>query len=73
MYAVGMKVQGTYRGRTYKEVTIEHDFDKDPLSDDVLAGYAMHAVGENRSSLFGWTVDKPSIYPHMAVVTLHTD
>lgn len=68
-----MKVQSTYRGRTYKEVTIEHDFDRSPVSDDLLVGFAMKAVGETPHSLFGWSVSRPGQYPHMAVVTLNTD
>ena len=68
-----MKVQSTYRGRTYKEVTIEHDFDDRPVSDDLIVGWAMAQVGETPGSLFGWSVSRPAQYPHMAVVTLNTD
>jgi hypothetical protein len=69
-----MKQQGTtYRGRTYKEVTVEHNFDDRPVSDDLIVGWAMAKAGETPESLFGWSVNRPSQYPHMAVVTLHTD
>jgi hypothetical protein len=68
-----MQIQGTYKGRTYKEVTITHNFDDRPVSDDLLIGYAMRVVGETPESLFGWEVKRPAQYPHMAVVTLRTD
>jgi hypothetical protein len=67
-----MKVQSTYRGRTYKEVTIEGIADDRPVSDDLLAGFAMASIGENPSSLFGWSVTRPSMTT-TAVVTLNTD
>jgi hypothetical protein len=68
-----MQIQGTYNGRTYKEVTINHNFDDRPVSDDMLIGYAMHVAGETPESLFGWSVKRPAQYPLMAVVTLNTD
>ena len=67
-----MKVQGTYRGRTYKEVTVTLAEDR-PVSDDLIIGWAMAQVGETPSSLFGWSISRPSQYPLMAVVTLNTD
>ena len=68
-----MKVQSTYRGRTYKEVTIEFIDGEDQCSDEMLVGYAMKAVGESPSSLFGWSVSRPAQYSLVAVVTLNTD
>lgn len=68
-----MKVQSTYRGQTYKEVTIEHNFDDRPVGDAMLVGWAMAQVGETPESLFGWSVDRPVQYPHVAIVTLNTD
>ena len=68
-----MKVQSTYKGRTYKEVSIEHDFDDRPVSDDLLVGWAMAQVGETPESLFGWYVSRPVQYSHLAVITLNTD
>jgi len=68
-----MKVQGTYRGRTYKEVTIEFDESEDQGSDELLIGFAMREVSESPSSLFGWHVERPAAYPLVAVVTLNTD
>ena len=67
-----MKVQSTYRGRTYKEVTVTLAEDR-PVSDDLIIGWAMAQVGETPSSLFGWSVNRPVQYPLMAVVTLNTD
>lgn len=68
-----MKVQSIYRGRTYKEVTIEHNFDDRPVSDDLLVGWAMAQVGETPESLFGWGVTRPADFAHLAVVQLNTD
>lgn len=68
-----MKVQSTYRGQTYKEVTIEHNFDDRPVSDDLLVGWAMAQVGETPESLFGWHVTRPVEFAHLAVVQLNTD
>lgn len=68
-----MKAQGIYKGGTYREVTIEHNFDDRPVSDDLLVGWAMREAGETPESLFGWKVDRPGQYPHMAVVTLYID
>ena len=68
-----MMIQGTYKGRTYVEVSIQHNFDDRPVSDDLLVGYAMNEVGETPESLYHWTVTRPADYPHLAVVTLHTD
>lgn len=67
-----MYVQSTYRGRTYKEVTFTL-IEGLSVSDDLLVGFAMKTVGETPSSLFGWSVSRPSQYPLMAVVTLNTD
>lgn len=46
------------------------------VSDDVIAGFAMHAAGENPSSLFGWHVTRWTDDEGLTVaatVTLHTD
>lgn len=67
-----MKVQSTYQGGTYKEVTIEHDFEDRPVSDDLVVGFAMANVGETPERLFGWEVRRPVEFHHLAVVTLHT-
>ena len=68
-----MMIQSTYRGRTYKEVSITHDFDAEPKDDREIALFAMHRAGETEGSLQGWKVDRPAEYPHLAVVTLYTD
>ncbi len=65
-----MKVQNTYRGRTYKEVTIENVPEGTP--DDILVGYAMRVTDESPSSLFGWHVTYVPMTT-TAVVTLNTD
>lgn len=61
-----------YRGRAYREVVIENIADDRPVSDDLLAGFAMASVGENPSSLFGWSVHRWPMTT-TATVTLNTD
>jgi hypothetical protein len=68
-----MKIQGEYRGRTYKEVTITLAEDRADIPDAMIIGWAMSEVGETPSTLFGWDVKRPVQYPLMAVVTLYTD
>lgn len=68
-----MKVQSTYRGRTYKEVTVELAPDRADIPDALIIGWAMAQVGETPSSLFGWSVSRPADYPLLAVVQLNTD
>lgn len=68
-----MKVQSTYRGQTYKEVTVTLAEDRADIPDALIIGWAMAQAGETPSSLFGWSVDRPAQYPLMAVVTLRTD
>lgn len=68
-----MNVQSTYNARTYREVRITHNFDDRPVSDDLLVGYAMHAINETPESVFGWDVSRPVQHPNLAVVTLHID
>lgn len=60
------------RGYATTTVTVENIADDRPVSDDLIAGYAMRGCLENPSSLFGWSVRR---YPDekCAVVSLHTD
>lgn len=67
-----MNVQSTYQGQTYREVTIENIADDRPVSDDLLAGFAMASIGENPSSLYGWSVTRWPMTT-TATVTLNTD
>ena len=68
-----MQIQSTYRGRSYKEITVTLAPDREDISDDLIIGWAMAQAGETPSSLFGWSVNRPVQYPLMAVVTLNTD
>lgn len=67
-----MKVQSTYRGRTYKEVTVDWESDETP-TDNAIIAFAMRHQNETPVSLFGWHVTRVAEYPQMAVVTLNTD
>lgn len=62
------------KGRTIIDVHVGGIAADRPVSNDLIAGFAMHAAGENPSSLFGWTV-KPygEERTHGAVVTLNID
>jgi hypothetical protein len=62
----------THRGFGHILVTIDNIAADRPVSDDMLAGFAMASVGENPSSLFGWAVSRSTEFP-FAVVRLNTD
>lgn len=59
-------------GRTQKQVTVSHDFKDRPVSDDLIAGWAMATVGETPESLFDFRVSRVEDQ-NIAVVTFYTD
>jgi hypothetical protein len=59
-------------GRSERQVTIHHNFEDRPVSDDLIAGWAMAQVGEDPSRLFGWRVSRVESQS-VAVVTMYTD
>lgn len=67
-----MRIQSVQKSSTYTEVVIEAVPDDRPVTDDMLVGFAMHAAGENPSSLFGWAVQFWGVDP-VVTVQLFTD
>lgn len=67
-----MMIQSIQKGGSTTTVNVHRIADDRPVTDDLLAGFAMAKAGEDPSSLFGWTVRR---YPdeRAAVVSLHTD
>lgn len=65
-----MNAEVVYRGRTYKTVVV-HDIQEN--TKDEIADIAMRVAGEDRSSLFGWTVTPYDDDPTTASVMLATD
>lgn len=63
---------GSSKARTVTIVKIDGIAADRPVSDDLIAGFAMASTGENPSSLYGWTV-KRSDSGTEAFVHLHTD
>lgn len=53
-----------------KRVRVEGFAPDRPVSDDLVAGFAMRAANETPSSLFGWHVTRDE---EGATVVLHTD
>lgn len=66
-----MSAQITYRGRTYKTVTVTNVTDDDTDTD--ILDLALRRAGETRSSLFGWYVRRADATPSIVSVNLHTD
>jgi hypothetical protein len=60
------------RGRATTTIIVEGFAADRPVSDDMIAGFAMRAANENPSSLFGWQVQHIAS-EGAAVVFLHTD
>lgn len=67
-----MMIQSIHKGGATTTVNVHHIADDRPVTDDLLAGFAMASAHEDPSSLFGWSVRR---YPDekAAVVQLHTD
>lgn len=65
-----MRVDAQHRTFATKTVVIVHNFADRPVSDDLIAGWAMAKAGEEPSSLFGWVVKRNETG---AVVLLYTD
>lgn len=66
-----MMIQSIQRGRTTTVVTIANIAEDRPVSDHLVIGFAMHAAGENPSSLYGWACIQHG--NGTATVQLHTD
>lgn len=65
-----MKKISTYKGQTYKEVTVGDIDDND--TDEAIFGFACAHAGESRSSVFDWDVRRwPATTT--ATVTFYTD
>jgi hypothetical protein len=67
-----MKASRGHRGHTYVEVIVTDIAEDRAVSDDLLAGFAMATIGENPSSLFGWSVTRWPLTT-TATVQLNTD
>lgn len=72
-YNQDMFIVSINKGRTITDVHVSGIASDRPVSNDVIAGFAMQGAGENPSSLFGWTVKTYGEPVSGAVVTLHTD
>lgn len=67
-----MKIQSIQKGRPTTVVIIVNIAEDRQVPGSLLIGYAMHAAGEDPSSLFGWScVQHPG--GRSATVQLHTD
>jgi len=49
-----MMIQSIHRGYATTSVTIAGIAEDRPVHNNLLIGFAMHAAGEDPSSLFGW-------------------
>lgn len=64
-------VGSIHRGRTFKSITVagigEHDMREE------IIDFAIAALGETRSSLFGWDIRHHIDCEALATVTVYTD
>lgn len=66
-----MMIQSIQKGRATTIVRVERIAADRPVKNDLIIGYAMHAAGEDPSSLFGWACIQHG--DGTATVQLHTD